>query len=226
MGRGDGRKVFDIEWEKEGHKIKVPVRMKVEEDNVTGEDKMTFRAVYKEADIEESHTDANELRKAVTEKLDLWYTVDWELWFRVTIDGNGDGAGQSSFSISYTMEFYLIGKDCKGEERHLKIPRPDDLDIKKTKPPRWGGRGHAVHSGRPETGEVDEENRRWRYGNESQTKSLVKATPQNVAASDNFIKSMEQLLDKMHHHFAPQRIERLLARTSNILSFKPDEEEK
>lgn len=224
MGRGDGRKVFDIEWEKEGTKIKVPVRVKLEMDHVTDEEKMTFRAIHKEADVDEKHTDANELRKAVIEKLDVWYTVDWELWFRVSIDGSGDGAGKSCFSISYGMEFFLIGKDCRGEERHIKIPRPDDLDIKKKTPTRWGGHGGMVESGRPETGEPDKE-RRWEYGNESRTQSLVRATPANVAAGDNFIKSLEKLLDKMHHHFAPSRIERLLARTSNMLAFKSDKEE-
>ena len=49
------------------------------------------------------------------------------------------------------------------------------------------------------------------------TKALVRATPANVKAADNFTEAMEILLGKMHHHFSPKRIEKLLAKSGKLL---------
>jgi len=209
------KKVFDIPWEKEGVKLKIPVTVgtRPNYEDGDGEDRMSFRAVYKPAGIDEKNTDVNELRKAILTKLDLWYSITWELYFLVTVEGGNDGHLNTKFKVSFEMEFFVIGKDSRGEGRYMRIPRPDDLDISKKEPTRWAS--EEPQDGLPETGE--------RMGTGSfrnrdpWTRSLVKATPEAVAAADKFIKSMEGLLKQMHHHFAPARIEKLLARSMNLL---------
>lgn len=212
-----GKKVVDIEWKHEGVTIKVPVKAYMSKNlNGTFQDTeiMKFRAEYKEAGVEVEGTDINKVREAVIEALDSWYKIKWELYFGVEVSGGRSGQEGLGRSVTFKIEFYVIGKDVRGQQRYMRIPRPDIEQIKKFngEPTQWGG----VHpeDGMPELGEKMKESI---YRSDTMTRSLVKATPENVAAAEQFMKAMDALLEKMHHHFAPGRIEKLLQNTALLL---------
>lgn len=212
-----GRKILDIEWSRQGTSIKVPVKAFEKYDyEHTSETKdsriMTFRATHKEAGIDVENTDINKVRNAVLEALDAWYSVKWKLYFLVTIGGGRTGQEGLKFDVDFEMEFYVLGKDCTGKDRRMRIPRPKpeqiaNFDSKNFT--RWGLEESS--EGTPVVGKI-----KGHYG-EEKTRALVKATTENVEAADRFMLSMNALLEKMHHHFAPERIERLLANVGNLL---------
>lgn len=206
-----GRKVFDIEWSKEGVSLKIPVKAVTRKDYVTGKEIMEFEASYPEAGVSERGPDINVVKEAVIKKLDEWYTIKWELYFTIEICG-GRGYPSEGCEIRYEMDFRLIGKDCRGHIRHLRVPRPENLnDVEFT---RYSGQ--TPSDGMPKTfGKKDGKNTN--CGGWPRTCSLVKATPENVAASDKFVAAMEELLEKMHTHFAPDRVEKMLSGASNLL---------
>jgi hypothetical protein len=218
-----GKKVLDIEWKREGLEIKVPVKAFYKTDYNTSEKNMVFRATYPDAGIDLEGADINVIRRSVVEKLDEWYTVKWELFFVVEIDGGPSGHGKNQFNIEFDMEFFVVGKDSRGKTRHMRIPRPSEKEIAKFdgKPTQWGG--EQPKDGEPETGtnlreKGDHNSSRYYHGERAKlTRSLVRATPANVAAADQFTCAMQTLLDKMHHHFAPERIEALLQNTALLL---------
>jgi hypothetical protein len=208
-----GRKVFDIEWHRHNVTLKIPVKAIPSHDYTTGKNGLTFEAVFVDAGIDERNTDINKLRESVCGKLDRWYSIEWDLYFLVTVGGGESGYGGkmfSEFKIDFEVEFYVVGKDVRGQVRHMRIPRPEKIaDFKDT---RWAG--ESPHDGWPET---------WKsvpgatHGSRRDTRALVKATPENVAAADRFLVAMADLLRRMHDHFAPDMIERTLARASQFL---------
>jgi hypothetical protein len=216
-----GKKVLDIEWERKGVKVKIPVKAFEKMNYETDKKEMIFRAEYPDAGIDVSSTDINVIRNEIIEKLDHWYTIRWELFFLVTIDGGLSGQAKAKFDVEYDVEFYVVGKDSMGKTRHMRIPRPEPDMIRNFdgKPTQWGG--EQPQEGEPETG-VDlrkkADSGRYYLGNRNKlTKALVKATPETVQAADQFIEALRCLLDRMHHHFAPERIEALLQNTALLL---------
>jgi hypothetical protein len=216
-----GKKVLDIEWKREGLEIKVPVKAFYKTNYATSEKDMVFRALYPDAGIDLEGADINVIRRSVVELLDEWYTVKWELFFVVEIDGGASGQGKNQFNIEFDMEFFVVGKDSRGKTRHMRIPRPTEKEISvfNGKPTQWGG--EQPQDGEPKTGtslRKDQDSGRSYYGNQNElTRSLVRATTESVRAADQFVVSMQALLGKMHHHFAPERIEALLQNTALLL---------
>lgn len=206
-----GKKVLDIEWEREGIKLKIPVRAHMVRDYGKSEDVMTFKANSEDPPVRVENSDINVVRKSVIAELDAWYSVAWEVWFMVTISGGREGQ-KGGFDIDFGMTFYAIGKDVRGTTRHMTIPRPERFDKPKERLTRWGG--ETPQDGMPETGESLDG---YSYHSPKKTKALVRATPENVKAADGFIEAMEALLGKMHHHFSPKRIEKLLAKSGKML---------
>lgn len=206
-----GKKVLDIEWEREGIKLKIPVRAHMVRDYGKSEDVMTFKADREDPPIHVENSDINVVRKAVLAELDAWYSITWEAWFMVTISGGSRGQA-GGFEVNFGMTFYAIGKDVRGTTRHMTIPRPERFDKPNERLTKWGG--ETPKDGMPETGENLKGDS---YYSRSRTKALVKATLENVKAADSFIEAMEALLGKMHHHFSPERIEKLLAKSGKML---------
>lgn len=213
--RRRGKKLLDIEWERQGVKLKIPVRAVTEHDDDKHEEVMSFYVSHENPPIQVSDTDINVVRKAVLAELDAWYSVDWEIWLMIRISGakvlGGHQAGE--MDIGFQTEFYAIGKDVRGKTRHMRIPKPERFDKPNKNPMRWGG--STPMDGLPDTGE--KMGRLDRRSSGGWTKSLVKATPANVAAADSFIEAMDALLEKMHHHFSPKRVEKLLAKSGKML---------
>ena len=217
-----GKKVMDIEWSNEGVTLKIPVKAYAASfvNGVYLEGKgMKFRAEYKEAGIDLEDTDINKLQKAVKDALDQWYTITWELFFLVTIDGGDYGYGKTKFSVEYEVEFFVVGKDSRGKVRHMRIPRPKDEDIANFngKPTQWGLEKPV--DGEPQVGvDLRRANDKFAHQNTKPlTKALVRATPESVRAAEQFAQALQSLLAKMHHHFAPDKIEALLKNTSLLL---------
>jgi len=210
-----GKKVLDIKWEHEGVEIVIPVKAFTKYDDKTGRDGMIFRASFKDAGIEESSSDINVIKQAIEKKLREWYSVDWTLHLLVTIDGEGRGHKGASFNVKFETEFYACGKDVRGEMRCMRVPRPDKIgNPEHVNVGRWAG--ESPRSGLPETGKKI----RGRYGYDGAggvTRALVKATPENVKAADDFVKAMERLLENMHDYFAPDKIELTLANAGQLL---------
>jgi hypothetical protein len=213
-----GRKVFDIEWSRHNITLKIPVKAIPSHDYTTGKNGLTFEAVFADAGIDERNTDINKLKESVFEKLDRWYSIDWDLYFLVTVNGGESDYGCTRlenrtfnrFRIEFEVEFYVVGKDMRGVVRHMRIPRPEKIaDFKDT---RWAGEN--PRDGLPETRKFAASKV---YGASKDTRALVKATPGNVAAADRFLATMADLLKKMHDHFSPDVIERTLARASQLL---------
>lgn len=213
MGKRGERKILEIAWNREGVEIKVPVKMVTKEDRETGKDAVTFLAQYPEAGVDVWGTDINAVREEVFKKLDEWYTVEWDLYFLVTVSG-GKRGHCDRFEVVYEYEFYVIGKDIRGNTRHMRIPRPDKIEDfeKKKKITRWSGVQPC--EGMPEVGGKIAD--KWSYGG-VRTSALVKATPENVAAADRFMAALQELLEKMHHYFAPENVDRLLGHLTNLL---------
>ena len=205
-----GKKILDIDWEKDGVKVKVPVKTFERENRTTGKPEMYFRATFGEADLDVESTDINVIRQQVTEKLDAWYTVDWKLYMMVTVNGGRAKNDGSKIEVSFETEFYAIGTDSRGKVLRLAIPEPKDFTSQKDFK-RWWGR--TPMEGMPDTGEKIKDN--FDHYNPT-TRSLVPATPENVAAADNFKKALEALLGKMHHHFAPERVAAILAKGAGL----------
>lgn len=212
MARKMGKKVFDIEWQKDGLEIKVPVKVHTEMDFEKGGDVMKFSAEYPEAGIREEGTDINAVRSAVLEKLDSWYSVKWELYLLITIEGGDNGYGCTKFQIEFEMEFYVVGTDSMGKIRHMRVPRPESLEMKDGK---CGTRWAVEHpsEGWPKTFEKESGS----YYRKPLTRSIVRATPENVAAADKFVAAMRALLEQMHTHFSPAKVESMLARAMHLL---------
>jgi len=205
-----GKKILDIDWEKDGVKIKVPVKTFERRNRATDKPEMYFRATFGEAGLDVESTDINVIRQQVTEKLDTWYTVDWKLYMMVEVGGGRSKNDNSSISVSFETEFYAIGTDSRGRVLRIVIPKPTDFTDQKNFR-RWWGR--TPMEGMPDTGGKIKDN----FGHlNPTTRSLVPATPENVAAADNFKVALEALLDKMHHHFAPERVEAILARGAGL----------
>lgn len=218
-----GKKVLDIEWGKDGSKVKVPVKA-FTVGHYESEKQMTFRAEFKEAGIDVEGTDINVVRAEVVKKLEAWFSIDWELYFLVVVEGGEKGNRGTRFEVLFRVDFYVIGKDVRGVSRYMMIPRPDDIANWKTArdggPTRWSGEN--VHEGTPKTGGRIEP--KYSYGRrEVRTQSLVLATPENVAAADRFVVAMQGLLDKMHDHFAPDKIEKMLTRIPLLLGLDSGE---
>lgn len=215
-----GKKILDIEWKREGLEIKVPVKAYERTDYGPNDDKnyrdgkiMKFRAEFKDAGIDVEDTDINKVRKTVMEALDSWYSIKWDLYFMVEISGGRNGQEGNKYKVEFEIEFYVVGKDCRGVDRYMRIPRPKPEEIRNfsQKFTHWSGEA-------PHDGTLDVGHKKGEYGNrEAITRSIVRATPANVAAADQFIVAMEGLLGKMHHHFAPERIEALLQNTALLL---------
>lgn len=212
-----GKKVLDIDWESEGVKIRVPVKAFEKKNWNTDEIQMIFRATFPDAGIDVENTDINVIRKEIIEKLDQWYKISWELFFRVEVDGGDSGHGDTKFSVEFEMDFFVVGKDSRGTIRHMRIPRPDEKDIRNFngKPTQWSG--EQPQDGMPQTGTDLRKDSYGLHRGHELTRALVKATPENVKAADQFVVAMKGLLDKMHHHFAPGRIEALLQNTALLL---------
>ncbi len=212
--RKRGKKLLDIEWKKQGVSLKIPVRAVTEYDHDKREDVMSFYVDHEDPQIKVHDTDINVVRKAVLSKIDAWYSVDWEIWLMVRVAGEkGPGDEQvGEVYIKFEMEFFAIGKDVRGKTLHVTIPRPERFDKPigkpKIEPVRFGG--HQPKDGLPSTGK----NREYGY---CYTQALVRATPENVKAADSFVDAMGALLEKMHHHFHPKRIEKLLGKAGQIL---------
>ncbi len=206
--RKRGKKVLEIEWQKQGVKLKIPVRAVTDHDHDKHENVMSFWATSENPPINVQNTDINVVRKTVLAELDAWYSVDWEIWLMVNISGEKESGG--STDIGFEMEFYAIGKDVRGKTRNMRIPRPKRLD-KPNKDPMRFSHCHPM-DGLPSTGE-----KVGGFHSIGTTKALVKATPANVKAADSFIEAMAALLEKMHHHFSPKRIEKLLGKAGKML---------
>lgn len=213
-----GKKILDIEWKREGLDIKVPVKAydrtafsTVEYETREGKI-MKFRAEFPEAGIDIEDTDINKVRKQVLDALDAWYTVKWELYFMVEISGGRSGQEGGEHKVEFEMEFYVLGQDCRGNKRHMRIPRPkpDQIEDFNGKFTRWSGQS-------PQDGELHVGEKISGHFSSKSTRSLVKATTENVAAADQFMVAMESLLEKMHYHFSPHRIEKLLKNTALLL---------
>lgn len=218
-----GKKVMDIEWKREDVTIKVPVKAYTRSD-FDSESKsrdgkiMKFQAEYPDAGILVEGSDINKVRSEVIDKLDQWYTISWELYFRVTIDGGNHGHSGTKFVVNYELEFLVMGKDSRGQIRWMPIPRPKDSEIESFDGKTFTRWNEKPRDGKPDTGINLRQKDTFQYGKkEALTKALVKATLENVRAAEQFALAMQSLLDKMHHHFAPDQIEKLLQNVGMLL---------
>ena len=206
-----GKKVLDIDWEHEGVRIKIPVKA------FTNGEKMTFRASHAEAGIDEESPDINVIRQAIEKKLREWYKLDWTLYMLVTISGDDASHKGHSFNVKFETEFYVIGTDVRGTERYMRVPQPHEIPAspEHVNVTRWSGE-HPC-DGRPKTGKCIKG--KWDYGRSKHgiTTALVKATPENVRAADNFVKAMERLLLNMHDFFSPEKVLLTFAGASQLL---------
>lgn len=210
--RKRGKKILDIKWEKDGVKLKIPVHAVTDYDSDKCEDVMRFTASRENPPIDVQNTDINVVRKAVLSALNDWYSVRWEIWMMVTISGGWTSQGfrGEGCKVICETEFYAIGEDVRGKTRHMRIPKPKQFDKLDKEPMRWSG--SMPMDGLPETGEELDG-----HFDGNETKSLVRATVENVSAAEGFVEAMEKLLAKMHHHFSPKRIEKLLAKSGQLL---------
>ena len=218
-----GKKVMDIEWKRDDVVIKVPVKAFTRSDwdseSKSRDGKiMKFQAEYPDAGILVEDSDINKVRSEVIDKLDQWYTISWELYFRVTIDGGDHGQSSTKFTVNYELEFLVMGKDSRGQIRWMPIPRPKDSEIATFDGKAFTRWNEKPRDGQPDTGVNLREKDTFQYGRkEALTKALVRATSENVKAAEQFTEALKSLLKKMHHHFAPERIENLLQNVGMLL---------
>ena len=226
-----GKKVFDIGWEKEGRKIKVPVKVYKEAPSYTNDHKerITFRAEYPDADLKVEDTDANRIRTAVIEKLDAWFSVTWELFMLIAIKGGHDDdedEDTQGFQVEIGIGYTAVGTTVDGKKVHMQVPKPDKLPDEPGEP--WDGTRYASGpvSGLPETGTLREKHSWRNVYRAPRTNALVPATKANYAALREFMRSMQILLDKMHDHFHPDKIEALLTSPGLVLPAPPPKRKK
>ena len=224
-----GKKVFDIEWEKEGRKIKVPVKVFKEPPSYTNDHKerIVFRARYEDADLNVEDTDANKIRMAVIEKLDAWFSVTWELFMLIAVKGGMEGDDEDDdedvegFKVEIDIEYTAVGTTVDGKTVHMQVPKPKKLPDEPGEP--WDGMRYSSspNEGLPETG-TRRTKHHWRSSYYApKTYALVPATKANHAALREFMRAMKVLLNKMHEHFHPDKIEQLLASPGLILPAPP-----
>ena len=221
-----GKKVFDIDWAKEGRKIKVPVKLFKEPPSYSNDHKerLIFRARYDDADLSVEDTDADKIRKAVIEKLDAWFSVTWELFMLIEVRGgkeNDDDEDTQGFKVEIDIEYTAVGTTVDGKTVHMRVSKPDKLPDEPGEP--WVGTRYASTpmSGLPKTGTIREKHHWGNRYHSPRTYALVPATKANYAALREFMRAMKVLLRKMHDHFHPDKIEALLASPGLVLPAPP-----
>lgn len=220
-----GKKVFTVEWEKDGIEITVPVKVfKVPPDYTNDyEGRIIFRAEYVDANLSVEGTDADKIRKKIIKKLDEWFNITWELFILVAIHGghrNPDALkrDEECFNVTIETEYVAVGTSNDGNIVHMRVPHPDVLPDKPGEP--WAGTrfsGVNPKAGLPETGTLRREHSWKRERLPAETYSLIPATKENYAALMGFVRSMQTLLDKMHEHFHPDCIMELLSSPGLVL---------
>lgn len=207
-----GKKVLDVDWKKDGVEIRVPVKAFERNNFETGVREMYFRAVHEESGLDVDSTDINVVKQKIVEYLNVWYTVDWSLYMLVEVEERHTSHGSTGACVMFSFQFYVVGTDCRGKKRYMNIPRPEN--VAKFDPKDftcWGGAKPKDEP--PTTGEKTVT----RFGGRPATCSLIPATSENVAAADQFVKSMGALIEKMHHHFSPKQIDKMLASPGLLL---------
>lgn len=233
MTRERSKRFTEIVWRsKDGVDIRVPVNVVRSSSRYGAPETISFRAKYEPANVDESATDIEVLRKAVTEKLKAWHQISWTLWIKVSIKGThanrqaGDG-----YEIEVGWDYLALGTDANGNEFYMEVPvqadwsgtyagdeqgtaAEDEANVRGLlkaleglphEVPRWSG--SYVRNGKPTVGREP-----MGGGNVDETESLVPATEANLRALIAFRLGMEALVEKLHEHFAPARVEAFLTR--------------
>ncbi len=221
-----GKQVYKIDWEHEGLKIQVPVRLFKEKPSYSNDykEQHIFRAEYKPANINEKDTDSDKLRDRVIKLLETWHSIDWRLVIVIKVTQHESERYDSGYDVRLAWNYYAIGTHGNGAEVHMRVPEPDKLFADG----HWDGNRFSDEptEGLPEEGYIKPDKGPFYSNRQPYTQAMVSATPANKAALGNFVKAMEALVEKMHHHFHPCRINALLQSPGLILPAPAKKEKK
>lgn len=206
MARRRGKKVYDINVHTDGHLFEVTVRL------VRREHKRVFLAELEKLDLKITDTDSEKLEQRVRAHIKEWIEIAWELWCVVSVTGGDRGydyADETAAEI--TVTYYAVGTHKDGKKVHREVSRPNKIPEGAYVPS-----GHAMHlsSGLPPH---DIQKGTYNEHPDMTTRALIRATPESIAALDNFRGALKGLVKKMHEHFHPKRIEQLLTSPGLLL---------
>jgi len=223
-----GKKSFDVEWERDGLKIKVPVKIHVPCGEFMEESKIYFTAKHKDSSLNIRNDSADEIKNKIIEHLNGWYSVEWEIYMLVKIHGGRGRGNDDEFDINVEVDYYAVGTHNDGKIIHVSIPKPDQLPkkphekFKKIKR-RWQV---SPNDGMPETGYIEKTDH-WNFKNKPVTKALLPATQRVADAVEVFMRKMDLLLANMHADFHPDQATKTLKMLDKIgLNLLPPAEEK
>ena len=205
MARRNGKKVYNIDVHTDGHFFEVTVRL------VQQNYKRVFRAELEKIDLDVTDTDSEKLEQRVRAYIKEWIKITWQLWCVVSVTGGDRGHAGDNTAVEIEVDYHAVGTHRDGKKVHCEVPRPDDFTDADYIP---SGFRRNLSPGLPDHG-IEESS----YNDHAcqYTKSLIRATPGNIAALDNFRDAMKGLVKKMHDHFHPKRIEQLLASPGLLL---------
>jgi hypothetical protein len=220
MPRRSGEKKFDVfRFDIDGETIEVPVWRVDSGGAYESSRTTTFRAAHEPSHTNFTNSDINVLRKTVYEAIRSWYHIDWDLYVMVRAESSGGRHTENSTGLSFGYKFFLIGKRpdggivhmkvpmmgcmslCHKKHQHFQDPREDGWDGRWDPDSRWSG--ELPQEGLPETGT---EARQVGWGGPN-SKSLIPATKENVAAVVAFAKAIDALGEEMRRRFAPDAVE-------------------
>ncbi|MGD8238006.1 MAG: hypothetical protein PVH68_05605 [Armatimonadota bacterium] len=228
--RKPGRKVTRYEWLKDGLSVEVLIkvvdRTKKKRIGMSSQkEDMIFAAYCDEADLSFEDTDINELRNRMDAALDEWHAVEWEPHLLIEVSGtHPDPAyARPAAFLQIEWEAIVVGTHRDGSKAHMKVPL-DSYEVEDGLI-RWSGTrfsGHSPREGLPELGP--------NTGGHFNTfgghmRSLVKATPERLAALQRFRQAMIDMGRRVTELFAPDNVEQVLdSQTPYLLATASREE--
>lgn len=227
-----GKNSFVVEWERDGLKIKIPVKIHVPCGEFMEDGKIYFTAKHEDSSLDITNSSAEEIKNKIIEHLNNWYTITWELYILIEISGGRGPGGQreTKFDIDVEYTYIAVGKHHDDRIVHMEVPTPtiDDIPDKpheiwnlKT---RWGGR--EPRAGMPEVG--DGHSPRFHYERrKDRTSALVPATKRVASTLELFLTKLDELLANMRERFNPGEIVKTLKAIDSLkqLLLPPGKEE-
>lgn len=240
--RGEGKIVTHVEWEKDGVKRSIPIRLVT--DKTYGRTAgMRFYASDDEADVSVFDTDIEKVRKKIIEALDAWHSVSYTLWFRIEAYGSGEPNVPAS-DLTLKWRWIIVGTNKHGKTFHREMDDRDNVAyigntlIEKKSTAEWrklavekscallsealerlpndptGGRSRnrCTHDGMPKSGKMDET---WR-GRGVGLGTVVPATVETLKRLFALKYALDDVRERVNAIVDPGNVERFITGKSQL----------
>jgi hypothetical protein len=203
MRKRGTRRIDEFRFRIENEDIVVPVYL------IKGDkyETTTFMVKYDKANIEMTDTNIDTLRKNIEKEIRQWYNIDYKLFISVKVGHEDSRNGQE---LTFSYEFYIVGKRPDGQTVHKHVPEPDSLNALQA---TWDGvwnKNYSYGNSSPCLGEP-------MIGEDPWSKAIttiLPATVENVEAILKFDRALRSLAEGIKKWFTPEVIEATIAKIS------------